>query len=266
MTEPHHFSARISDTIRSTCVQAVTYMVEHGKYEPKLIDAFNELDRKLARTRGPAAIQFSLDDAQVLETVLKFYLEEGPLRSDSKVHQELTELRFALTDYVDTYTQKFVSEVVEALGDEGTIPDEPQIVDDFEKGIREKRDQIFKHIVGTPQMLNIWGQVAHSVGDKEPAFASSHVVKPRVFMYRSQVASFEMSPKRIMAMVRKNAYVPEPLADKEVDQDLTGGEPCRFNERMQQEAHTVVGVPGPASVVGGSDGEPPQGGSTDPHC
>ena len=196
----------------------------------------------------------NLQDADLLQAALTVYLEEGDIRPGGDRHKEGTDLRYALGDYIDTQMEvdfpKMLQSIVECteyfknLGNKlrGIKEETPE---DFENGVKQKRDDIFKEIIGTPETLNIWGERAKPKLSKKELRArakTTFFTDGHLPGYRDRVVSIKQSDEAIVAIVRKNAYVPEPLADAEVDQDLTGGDPCRFNERMQTEGRKFIQV------------------------
>ena len=105
-----------------------------------------------------------MDAADVLQAALLVYADRE-VREGSVSHKVATDLAAALGDYVDT---KFVAEavpVLKKLGDAARQFNDklvggpvPTANEEFERRLKEKRDAIFREIIGKPADLDIWGQ------------------------------------------------------------------------------------------------------------
>jgi hypothetical protein len=151
-------------------------------------------------------MELSWADTLILGTALRSYMG-NVLREGSPDYKRGQDLMAALSDYSDTIMadseakEKMPASVLSDDQKRGLIR---QFVEDMEW--RHKRDAIFRSMV---EPVNVWGDVV-----------TETYLDPKV---SPNPGAF---PRGVYTM---------PLADAEVDQDLTNGEPIAFNERMKKE-------------------------------
>jgi hypothetical protein len=96
----------------------------------------------------------------------------------------------------------------------------------FASRMTNKRDNIFRGMV---EPVNVWGNVV-----------TDTYIDP---VARPNPGSFSPAEERLyQECLREDARTrrPKPIADAEVDQDLTNGEPIAFNERMTNEGRAEL--------------------------
>ena len=229
-------------------VDALRFLNERSpQKEEEEKSVFDRLARELGSLIEPKAetctLTLDLQEADLLQAALQVYLEDGDLRPGSEKHRKGTALYHGLCDYIATQMEKEFPKFLEAMV--GTRSAIKKLADtsegkktdqEFQELVARKRDEIFGEIVGKPGETTMFGlsKVPHQELPTKPRFQENQKVKRR-----------GPSPDEVNAMVRKTAYDPKPIADKAVDDDLTGGQPVDFdmrNERRRQaKTHNFFG-------------------------
>lgn len=183
-------------------------------------------------------ISLNFDEASLLQTALTHYAAQE-LREGSDPHKVAIEFSAALGDFIATGLAKAAPAVEEAVNPEydsktvgGAIP---TVADKLERRLKAKRDAIFRHIVGRPADLSIWGLPKVK---KEPEVPKA---KGRV------PANLQQNRVKTLDGVLGDSDGPRErlasVADEECDVQLTQGRVPAYNEQMKREgAHELLNV------------------------
>lgn len=163
-----------------------------------------------------------LGDAEVLLGALRLYADEV-LREESPAYKIATELAAVLEDFSASQQRSGGVEDYQARESEPeSIQDvhASQAADDFERRLQEKRDAIFRQIIGRPADLNIWGMPRQQASPSKRV-PLNHAPPPT----RTRDGDGELpARKRLTSIV-----------DEEVAEALTQQQPVTYNEDMKRE-------------------------------
>lgn len=195
------------------CIDALRFLNELSpQKEEGEKSVFDRLAREFGALIVPKAetchVMLDLQEADLLQAALKIYLDDGDLRPGSDKHKEGMGLYHGLCDYIatqmDTEFPKMMKTLVggiQAVNDRleklADFVEGKKTDEDFQELVARKRDAIFGEIVGKPEEISVFGL-------------------PRV-------------PEKDLPL--------KSLADKAVDDDLTGGKPVRFDMRNEMRKH-----------------------------
>jgi len=182
------------------------------------------------------------DEAATLQMALSLYAERE-VREGSDSHKIATQFSAALGDFVAT---KVVTEVRPALKQVrdtwnrinsktvgGSLPTANDV---FERRMKEKRDEIFRDIVGRPEELSIWG--TPKIPTDEPV--TKRIPANRVVHLEGVVNTVPGGAVLQHAPTIRTRL--SPIADVETDQALTGGAVPTHNEQMKREGTEILMV------------------------
>jgi hypothetical protein len=164
------FTAKITRSLHETCVTACEFVNERSPQKDEARSAWSILAQVLNAAvviDGRRPLHLDAYNSDLLQAALKVYLEDGDLRPGSEKYQEAESLMWALVDFVTTKIATDIPAEVQAMVDEDARiraylnkkkarADGEMTPDEFEAFVREKRDGVFREIVGTPATLSIW--------------------------------------------------------------------------------------------------------------
>jgi len=210
-TKMRTFDHRFDGTILNLAREALR---KYDKVDPEM-----RVLREFRDWNGaPVDLSLSWRQADVFLDALCRYTE-SELRRGSDAHKATTELMGALRDYVRTGFRTEVMSLADKMSEAtkklvgGPIPTP---VEKLDQRLKEKRDAIFREMIGKPADLTIWGTPK----------------KPEPETPQGRVPATE---QRNRVRTLEGVVDTKPIADIETNEELTGGDTTSFNDEMKRE-------------------------------